>query len=69
MGDGVAELLATRQTWAAQGTPAQYDRVHLVLGEGNFGLVVSDGRFQGKHVAYYDLYRVENDKIVLFSRL
>lgn len=29
MGDGVAEFLATRQQWAAQGTPAQYDRVHL----------------------------------------
>jgi predicted SnoaL-like aldol condensation-catalyzing enzyme len=64
MDDGVAELLSTRQQWAAQGTPAQYDQVHLVLGEGNFVLVLSEGYFLGKPVAYYDLYRVENDKIV-----
>jgi predicted SnoaL-like aldol condensation-catalyzing enzyme len=64
MGDGVAELLAVRQAWAAQGTPARYDRIHLVLGEGNFVLVVSEGEFQSKPTAFYDLYRVAKDKIV-----
>ncbi|TVT39313.1 hypothetical protein FNT36_16795 [Hymenobacter setariae] len=64
MGDGVAEFLETRQGWAAQGMPAQYDRLHLVLGEGNFVLALSEGKYLDKHVAYYDLYRVENDKIV-----
>jgi predicted SnoaL-like aldol condensation-catalyzing enzyme len=43
MGDGVAEFLAVRQEWEQQGTPARYDRVHKVLGEGNFSLVLSFG--------------------------
>lgn len=63
MGDGVAEFLAVRQAWAAQGAPARYDQVHMVLGEGNFVLVLSEGVFQEKSTAFYDLYRVENDKI------
>ncbi len=64
MSDGVANFLAVRQEWSQQGTPAGYDRVHLVLGEGNFVLVLSEGFFLGKHSAFYDLYRLENDKIV-----
>lgn len=64
MGDGVPEFLAVRQAWEQQGTPARYDKVHLVLGEGNFVLVLSEGFFSGQHTAFYDLYRVENDKIV-----
>jgi predicted SnoaL-like aldol condensation-catalyzing enzyme len=64
MGDGVQEFLAVRQQWADQGTPARYDRLHLVLGEGNFVLVVSEGAFQGKPSAFYDLYRLADDKIV-----
>lgn len=43
----------------------QYDNVHKVLGEGNFVLSISEGKFgKGDHVAYYDLFRVENGKIV-----
>lgn len=64
MGDGVAEFLAVRQAWEQQGTPARYDKVHKVLGEGNFVLVLSEGNFLRKHTAFYDLYRVENNKIV-----
>jgi predicted SnoaL-like aldol condensation-catalyzing enzyme len=64
MGDGVQEFLAVRAQWAQQGTPARYDAVHLVLGEGNFVLVVSEGEFQGKPSAFYDLYRLADDKIV-----
>ncbi|MEM9920242.1 MAG: nuclear transport factor 2 family protein [Bacteroidota bacterium] len=43
----------------------QYDKVHLVLGEGNFVLTVSEGKFgKGDHVSYYDLFRIEDGKIV-----
>ena len=63
MGDGVTQFLAVREAWEKQGTPARYDKVQKVLGEGNFVLVLSEGRFRGKHAAFYDLYRVENDKI------
>lgn len=64
MGDGVAEFLAVRQQWEAQGTPARYEQVHMVLGEGSFVLVLSEGVFLKKPTAFYDLYRLENDKIV-----
>lgn len=63
MGDGLAAFLAVRRQWQQEGTPARYDRVHKVLGEGNFVLVLSEGEFQGEHVAFYDLYRVEDDAI------
>lgn len=64
MGDGVGEFLAVRQAWKRQGIPARYDKVHMVLGEGNFVLVVSEGYCFNKHVAFYDLYRLDDDKIV-----
>src|SRR5258706_498873 len=39
------------------------DKIHRVLGEGNFVLVVSEGHFGKDHDAFYDLFRVENSKI------
>lgn len=49
--------------WAKQGITMKYDKIHRVLGEGNFVLVVSEGNFGGKHNSFYDLFRVENGKI------
>jgi hypothetical protein len=48
---------------AGQGITMKYDRVHTVLGERNFILVVSEGAFGGKQTSFYDLFRVENVKI------
>ncbi|TPN87210.1 nuclear transport factor 2 family protein [Aquimarina algicola] len=64
MGDGVSEFFNVMNEWKNQGTPMEYTRVHKVLGEGNFVLILSEGNFQGKHSSFYDLYRIENDKIV-----
>jgi len=63
IGDGVAALGAALAALAQQGTPIKYDRVHHVLGEGNFLLVMSEGSFGDRPTAYYDLFRVENAKI------
>lgn len=41
-----------------------YEQLHMVIGEGNFVLTVSDGTFEGTHSSFYNLFRVENDKIV-----
>ena len=49
--------------WASQGVTIKYDKVHKVLGEGNFVLVISEGHLGGKHNSFYDLFRVENGKI------
>lgn len=41
-----------------------YEKTHKVLGEGNFVLTVSQGKWHGKDHSFYDLFRVENGKIV-----
>ncbi len=61
--DQVSGLGAALQALAKQGVSMKYDRVHLVLGEGNFVLVVSEGSFAGQHTSFYDLFRVQNGKI------
>jgi predicted SnoaL-like aldol condensation-catalyzing enzyme len=38
-------------------------KIDLILGQGNFVLVAASGAIAGKPVAYYDLFRVQNDKI------
>lgn len=56
MGKGMAER-------AASGRNVQYDTIHMVLGEGNFALVVGEGTVGGKPTAFYDLFRMENGKL------
>jgi len=61
--DGLSGLGAALTEMAKSGVTMTYERIHKVLGEGNFVLVVSEGSFAGKHVAFYDLLRVEAGKI------
>lgn len=63
IGDGLSGLGAALQALAQAGITLKYDRVHMVLGEGNFVLVASEGTFGGKHVAFYDLFRVQDGRI------
>lgn len=52
------------ESMARQGITWKYDTIHKVIGQGDFVLTMSEGQFGGKHVAFYDLFRVENRKIV-----
>ena len=61
--DGLSGLGKALEAMAKQGVSMKYDRVHKVLGEGNFVLTASEGQFAGQHVSFYDLFRVENGKI------
>ena len=63
IGDGLSGLGAALEAMAKQGITMKYDKVHKVLGEGNFVLMLSEGTFAGKHTSFYDLFRVENGKI------
>lgn len=36
----------------------------MILGEGNFVLVVNEGLFDNKPASFYDFYRLEDNKIV-----
>lgn len=61
--DGLSGLGAALQAMAKANVTMKYTRVHKVLGEGNFVLVVSEGEFAGQPTSFYDLFRVEAGKI------
>lgn len=63
IGDGISGLGAALGAMAKQGITMKYDKIHLVLGSGNFVLATSEGTFGGKPTVFYDLFRVENGKI------
>lgn len=59
--DGLGKALAT---WAEQGIVMKYDTVHLTVAEGNFVFTASEGTLGDEPTAFYDLFRVEDGKIV-----
>jgi predicted SnoaL-like aldol condensation-catalyzing enzyme len=61
--DGLTGLSQALQFMAEHGITMRYDKIHKVLGEGNFVLVVSEGSYSEQPTAFYDLFRVENGKI------
>ena len=63
IGDGLSGLGRALDEMAKAGVTMKYDQIQKVLGEGNFVLVVSEGKFAGKHSSFYDLFRVQNGKI------
>jgi predicted SnoaL-like aldol condensation-catalyzing enzyme len=62
--DGIASLKSRLENTASGSEAAIYNRLHRVLAQGNFVLAVCEGTRVGVHTAFYDLYRVEADKIV-----
>lgn len=62
--DGLAGLSEALSALAEAGMPMVYEKNHIILGEGNFVLSVSEGIFMKEKVAFYDLFRIENGKIV-----
>ncbi len=63
IGDGISGLTAAFEAMAEAGLSVTYDTVHMVLGEGNFVLAMSEGTYAGEPTAFYDLFRVENGRI------
>lgn len=64
VGDGLSGLGEALGKMAEAGLPMTYSKCHLLLGEGNFVLTVSEGVFLGNETAFYDLFRIENGKVV-----
>lgn len=62
--DGLSGLSAALAAMAEQGITMRYDQIHMVLGQGNFVLTASEGEFAGSHSSFYDLFRVEDNRIV-----
>lgn len=64
LSDGTESLRAAL-TEQSNGKPTiAYNHLHRVLAEGNFVLSVSEGEHTGTHSAFYDLFRLEDGKIV-----
>jgi predicted SnoaL-like aldol condensation-catalyzing enzyme len=62
--DGLSGLGEALQSLAEAGMPLVYSKNHMLLGQGNFVLAVGEGKFLNKDVAFYDLFRIEDGKIV-----
>lgn len=62
--DGLSGLGAALEAMAAQGITMKYSTVHKVIAEGNFVFTMSEGTFGGAPTAFFDLFRVDNGKIV-----
>ena len=62
--DGLTGIVEAVETLTAQNNMFVYKEIHAVLGEGNFVLTVSEGEWGGKPHAFYDLFRVEDGKMV-----
>ena len=62
--DGLSGLGEAIKALTEAGLPMVYAENHKILGQGNFVLSISEGKFLNKHVAFYDLFRVEKDMIV-----
>jgi predicted SnoaL-like aldol condensation-catalyzing enzyme len=64
VGDGLEGLSAFISGLQKNKVSFRYTKIHKVVAEGNFVMVQSEGEIGGKHTAFYDLFRVENGKIV-----
>ena len=63
--DGLDGFGAAMKYFAENGLVMEFTKLHMVLGQGNFVLTVSEGKFgKGEHTAFYDLFRLENGQIV-----
>lgn len=63
--DGLDGFGAAMQYFAENGLVMEYTKLHKVLGQGNFVLAMSEGKFgKGEHTAFYDLFRLEDGLIV-----
>jgi predicted SnoaL-like aldol condensation-catalyzing enzyme len=62
--DGISSLLSALELSELGRRHVDYKQVHRVLAEGNFALCVSEGALGGVHSAFYDLFRIQDGKIV-----
>lgn len=65
--DGLQGLAAMMEFFKSGVNTMRYDKIHKVLGEGNFVLLMSEGIYGpngGAPTAFYDMFRVENGLLV-----
>jgi predicted SnoaL-like aldol condensation-catalyzing enzyme len=62
--DGLSGLTDSFSYLTSQDNMFEYNKVHRILGEGNFVLAQSEGRWNSKAQVFYDLFRIQDGKIV-----
>ncbi len=62
--DGLNGIVEAVEYLTSQNNMFKYNKIHKVLGEGNFVLTVSEGEWNNKQQVFYDLFRIANGKIV-----
>ena len=61
--DGLSGLGAALAAMAKDGITMKYDKLHMVVAEGNFVFTMSEGRLGDEPTAFFDLFRVADGKI------
>lgn len=64
VGNGLDGLGAALAAFAAAGQAMSYSRTPIVVAEGNFVFTASEGTLGTTPTAFFDLFRIENGKIV-----
>jgi predicted SnoaL-like aldol condensation-catalyzing enzyme len=64
IGDGLSALRAALSESDSNNISIKYKKMHRILAEGNFVLSVSEGFLDGIHSSFFDLFRVDNNKLV-----
>ncbi len=62
--DGLASLYEYLKTNAEQNHPVKYNRVHRIIGQGNFVVALSHVLHSGEQWCVFDLFRIKEGKIV-----
>ena len=62
--DGLQGIVEAVEYLTSQNNMFQYTKIHKVLGEGNFVLTVSEGKWNNTNNVFYDLFRIEKGKVV-----
>ncbi len=62
--DGLDSFTKSMNYLISQNNMFKFKKIHRVIGEGNFILTQSEGEWGDKDYAFYDLFRVEDRKIV-----
>ncbi|APD06622.1 hypothetical protein UJ101_01094 [Flavobacteriaceae bacterium UJ101] len=62
--DGLEGLNEAIKYLTSQNNMFVYKKTHKILGEGNFVLSISEGEWNNKPTSFYDLFRLQDGKIV-----
>ena len=64
LADNASSLRAALEAQNEGAKMIDYHKIHRILAQGNFVLCVSEGNLGGVHTSFYDLFRLENSKVV-----